>query len=51
MKMKITMMILVTIIFSWLAGCASTPQKTDDTHIKHHAEDSFKELQKEENKY
>jgi ABC-type transporter MlaC component len=51
MKMKITMMILVTIIFSWFAGCASAPQKTDDSHIKRHAEDSFKELQKEENKY
>ncbi len=50
MKMKITMMVMITIIFSWLAGCATAPQRPDDSHIKHHADDSFKELQKEENR-
>jgi len=51
MKTTIVVLIISVSLLPWLAGCASTPQKTDDSHIKHHAEDSFKELQKEENKY
>jgi len=51
MKATIVVLILSVSLMLSFAGCASTPQKTDDSHIKHHADDSFKELQKEENKY
>ena len=51
MKTTIVVLILSVSLMSWFAGCASTPDKTDDSHIRHHSDDSFKELQKEENRY
>lgn len=51
MKITIVVLILSAALAVSFTGCSSTPQRPDDSKIKHHADEGFKELQKEENKY